>query len=104
MHLLRDREKVSRSLNYAPLATKTKAVHEQGKRRNHLGHSAPVIGRIEIGYAQIFELPGLLTDTLDFFASNERLVVFNLCDAITRHCLSDSFAVADTLANRASGD
>jgi len=104
MHLFGDREKIGRALNDTPFGLQAETVHEQRHGRKHLGHATAVIGRIEIGYVQIFELPGLLTDTLDFLASNERLVVFNLCDTITRHFLSDSFAVADTLANRASGD
>src|SRR6266487_1103352 len=103
-HLLRDREKVSRSLNYAPFGTKTKAVHEQGKRGNCLRDAASVVCRIEIGHAEILELPGLFADARDVLDSNKRLVVFNLRDAIKRHLLSDSFAVADTLADHASGD
>src|SRR5438094_2994551 len=104
VHLLCDREKVSGALNYAPLGAKTKAVHEQGEGRNHLGHAASVIGRIEIGHAQAFELPGFLADAVNVLASNERLLIFNLSNAITRHLLNDSFTAADTLASIASGD
>ena len=91
-------------MNYAPLGTKTKAVHEQCEGRNHLGHAASVIGGIEIGHAHILEPPGLLADALNVLASNERFVVFNLRDAIMCHPLNDSFANADTLASSASGD
>jgi hypothetical protein len=104
VHLLRDREKVSRSLNYAPLGTKAETVHEQGKRGNCLRRAASVVCRIEIGHAETIELPGLLADALDVLDSNKRLVVFNLRNAVRRHLLSDSFAVADTLADHASGD
>ena len=104
MHLLGDREEISGALNHAPLGAKTKAVHEQGERRNHLGHAASVIGRIEISHAQAFELPGFLANAVNVLASNERLVIFNLSNAITRHLLKDSFTAADTLASIASGD
>src|SRR6266480_5053790 len=104
VHLLCDREKVSGALNYAPLGAKTKAVHEQGERRNHLGHAASVIGRIEISHPQAFELPGFLANAVNVLASNERLVIFNLGDAIPRHLLNDSFTAVDTLASIASGD
>src|SRR5207237_7014549 len=98
------REKIRRSLNDAPLGPKTEAVHEQSERRNHLGHAAAVIGRIEIRHPQIFELAGLLSNSLDPFAPNQRSVIFNLRDAVLRHFLNDSFAAGDTLASYASGD
>ena len=104
VHLFRDREKIRRSLNDAPLGPKTEAVHEQSERGNHLGHAAAVIGRIEIRHPQIFELAGLLSNSLDPFAPNQRSVIFNLRDAVLRHFLNDSFAAGDTLASCASGD
>jgi hypothetical protein len=35
---------------------------------------------------------------------NQRLVIFDLRDAIPRHLLNDSFVALDTLASSASGD
>src|SRR5207248_11017359 len=104
VHFFSDREKIRRALNHAPLGPKTEAVHEQSERRNHLGHAAAVIGRIEIRHPQAFELAGLLSNSLDPFAPNQRSVIFNLRDAVLRHFLNDSFAAGDTLASYASGD
>ena len=36
--------------------------------------------------AQALELPGLLANALDVLGSNKRLVIFNLSNAIVRHC------------------
>src|SRR5437763_11512092 len=41
VHLFRDREKIRRSLDDAPLGPKTEAVQEQSERRNDLDHAAP---------------------------------------------------------------
>jgi len=83
---------------------KTEAVHEQSERRNHLGHAAAVIGGVEIRQPQPFELPRLLADTLNLFAPDERLVIFNLRESILRHFLIDSFVLRNTLASSTSRD
>src|SRR5439155_230038 len=46
----------------------------------------------------------LLANALDVLPSNERLVVFDLGDAIVRHSFNESFVALDTLASCASGD
>ena len=104
VHFLGDREKIRRALNHAPLGPKTETVQQQSERRNRLGHTAAVVGRIEIRYPESLELARLLSNSLNLLLSDERLVIFDLGDAMTRHLLSDSFAEGDTLAADASGD
>ena len=48
VHFLRDREKIGSALNHAPFGAQSEAVHQQGERRDRLGHAAAVIGGIEI--------------------------------------------------------
>ena len=104
MHLLCDREEIGCALNHTPLGVKTEIVHKQSKRGNRLSDAPSVIGRIKIGDAQTFELSCFLANAFDILRTDKRLVIFNLCDAILRHFLKDSFSAADTLANCASGD
>jgi len=63
-----------------------------------------MIGRIEIRHPQTLELAGLGANTLHVVAPDQRLVVFDLGDAIARHSLTDSFVAIDTLAQDASRD
>ena len=85
VHFLGDGEEISRALDHAPFSAKAETIHEQGERGNHLGHAAAVISRIEIHHAQTLELPCLLANAFHVFASDERLVIFDLRDAVTRH-------------------
>jgi hypothetical protein len=72
-------------LNHSPLAAQAEAIHEQSERRDRLGHTAAVVGGIEIRDAQVFQFGRLIANSLNSLAANERLIIFDLSDALPAH-------------------
>jgi hypothetical protein len=85
VHLLRDREKIRGPLNYSPFCAQSEAVHEQSERRNYFRNAAAVVGGIEICDVKALQSYRLLTNALNCLATNERLVIFDLYQAIMGH-------------------
>ena len=87
VHFFCNRKEIRCSLNDPPFGVQAEAVPEQRERRKCFGHATAVVGRIEIRHAQSLEQARLLANALDIFSSNERLVIFELSNAIMRHSL-----------------
>src|SRR4030095_5697820 len=85
VHFLRDREEIGCALNHSPLRAQSETIHEQGERRNYFSNAAAVVRGIEICDAQAFEFGGFVANSLYDFRFDERLVVFDLGDAIMSH-------------------